>query len=158
MLFPKIDTNERKELDEALKAASEAKWYRRLKVIDLSSQGERVPALATLFDLAALLFANSTADSAWQSPVGMDASSAHHLKQFVPVAPHFQHLAGHVHAHFGHHSQDVSFRWWCVGANNEIGATQSIKVRGVVRGVEDAIEQLTQFLGGRRRIDVEQVV
>lgn len=52
MIFAEIDTRGRKELEEGLKTATEAKWYRRLKVIDLSSQGERVPALAQVFDLS----------------------------------------------------------------------------------------------------------
>ena len=45
-----------------------------------------------------------------------------------------------------------------VGADDEVRAAQGVKVRGVVRGVEDAVEQLAELLGRRRRIDVEQGV
>ena len=51
MLFAKVIEKEQEELKEAIKEAKEAKWYRRLKIIDLSSQGYRVPALAEMFDI-----------------------------------------------------------------------------------------------------------
>jgi transposase len=51
MLFAQVSEQGQKELKMALSAAQDAKWYRRLKVIDLSTQGHQVPALADLFDL-----------------------------------------------------------------------------------------------------------
>ena len=45
-----------------------------------------------------------------------------------------------------------------VGADDEIGPAQGVEVRRVVGGVEDAVEQLAELLGRRRRIDVEQGV
>jgi len=51
MLFAKVTDNEQEELKEAIKEAKEAKWYRRLKIVHLSSQGHRVPALAEMFDI-----------------------------------------------------------------------------------------------------------
>jgi transposase len=51
VLYAQINKKGRKELDQALQQAQQAKWYRRLKVIDLSSQGQSVPVLAQLFDL-----------------------------------------------------------------------------------------------------------
>lgn len=53
MIFAKIDAQERERLSAELKATNNAKWYRRLKVVDLSGQGYSVPELAQLFDLAA---------------------------------------------------------------------------------------------------------
>src|SRR5208337_2067040 len=41
---------------------------------------------------------------------------------------------------------------------DEVRPTQGIEVRGMVGGVEDAVKQLPEFLGRRRRIDVEQIV
>lgn len=51
MLFAQVSEQGQKELKAALSEAQDVKWYRRLKVIDLSAQGHRVPALAQLFDL-----------------------------------------------------------------------------------------------------------
>lgn len=53
MIFAKINAQERERLSVELKATTNVKWYRRLKVIDLSGQGYDVPELARLFDLAA---------------------------------------------------------------------------------------------------------
>lgn len=52
MLHAQVGPEERRTLNEALQAATETKWYRRLKIIDLSSQGRRVPELAQWFDLS----------------------------------------------------------------------------------------------------------
>ena len=51
MLFAQVTEKEQKELKEAIKEAKAAKWYRRLKIVDLSSQGYRVPNLAEMFDI-----------------------------------------------------------------------------------------------------------
>lgn len=51
MLFAQVNEKGQEELKRAMRTASEAKWYRRLKIIDLSGQGQRVPALAKLFDI-----------------------------------------------------------------------------------------------------------
>lgn len=51
MVFAKTSPDASEELRQALKQASDAKWYRRLKIIQLSSQQTPVPDVATLFDL-----------------------------------------------------------------------------------------------------------
>jgi len=51
MLFAEVNPEASETLHNALKQASDAKWYRRLKIIQLSSQQTPVPKLATLFDL-----------------------------------------------------------------------------------------------------------
>jgi transposase len=51
MIYAQVNATEREVLHAEMKRTTEAKWYRRLKVIDLSSQGYSVPALAELFDL-----------------------------------------------------------------------------------------------------------
>jgi transposase len=51
MVFAEVSPDASEELKQALKQASNAKWYRRLKIIQLSSQQTSVPTLATLFDL-----------------------------------------------------------------------------------------------------------
>jgi len=51
MLFAKVNEVEGEEIKKALKEAKNVKWYRRLKVIDLSSTGERVSKIAEIFDL-----------------------------------------------------------------------------------------------------------
>ncbi len=45
-----------------------------------------------------------------------------------------------------------------VGADDEVGAAQGVEVGRMVGGEEDAVEQLAQLLGRRRRIDVKHVV
>jgi transposase len=52
MLFAKVTKAEQKELKSALEKSENIKLYRRLKIIDLSSQNKRVPELASLFDLS----------------------------------------------------------------------------------------------------------
>ena len=52
MLFAKVTKIEQKEIKEAMKGSENKKWYRRLKIIDLSSQRISVPELAKMFDLS----------------------------------------------------------------------------------------------------------
>jgi transposase len=51
MLFAEVNPEAREELLQELKRSSDAKWYRRVKIIQLSSQQTSVPQLAKLFDL-----------------------------------------------------------------------------------------------------------
>jgi transposase len=53
MLFAEVSPDAKEVLQTALKQCSDAKWYRRLKIIHLSSQQTPVPQLAMLFDLCA---------------------------------------------------------------------------------------------------------
>ena len=52
MLYAQVDEESRARLEQELKAAQDAKWYRRVKIIHLSSQGKTVPELAAEFDLS----------------------------------------------------------------------------------------------------------
>ena len=76
----------------------------------------------------------------------------------MAVAAHLEHLAGHVHADLGHHAQDVPLGRRGGRADDEVRPAQGVEVRRVVGGVEDAVEQLAELLGRRRRIDVEHGV
>ena len=51
MLFAQVTKKGQEELKSAIDVAQEAKWYRRLKIVDLSAQGHRVPELAQWFDI-----------------------------------------------------------------------------------------------------------
>jgi len=53
MLFADVSAQAQEELLKALKQASDSTWYRRLKIIHLSSQRTPVSQLAKLFDLCA---------------------------------------------------------------------------------------------------------
>ena len=52
MLFAKATETEQKEIKTEMKASENKKWYRRLKIIALSSQRMSVPELAKMFDLS----------------------------------------------------------------------------------------------------------
>ena len=49
MIYAQVREDARKELEAELKTTTDAKWYRRVKIIDLSSQGYSVPQLAQTF-------------------------------------------------------------------------------------------------------------
>lgn len=51
MLYVEVSPQEHDRLREELKHTTDATWYRRLKIIQLSAQRTSVPELATLFDL-----------------------------------------------------------------------------------------------------------
>ena len=51
MISAKMNEEDLKLLEENLKAAKDAKWYRRLKIIQLSSLGEKVSKLSNTFDV-----------------------------------------------------------------------------------------------------------
>ena len=51
MLFATVDTHIQQMIQSEMRSTRDAKWYRRLKIIDLSGQGTAVPELAGLFDL-----------------------------------------------------------------------------------------------------------
>jgi len=53
MIYAKLDAQQQAQLDAAMKRATDTKWYRRLKVIDLSGQGYSVPELSRMFNLGA---------------------------------------------------------------------------------------------------------
>ena len=52
MLHAKVEPQDREIMRTEMDRASDRKWYIRLKVIDLSSQGQSVAVLAQLFDLS----------------------------------------------------------------------------------------------------------
>lgn len=51
MIYAKVDAQQKAVLDAEMNATSDAKWYRRLKIIDLSGQGFSVAALCQMFGL-----------------------------------------------------------------------------------------------------------
>ena len=53
MIYAKVDAQEQETLRAELKTTKNVKWYRRLKVIDLSAQGYSVPDLAGMLDISA---------------------------------------------------------------------------------------------------------
>jgi len=52
MLFTIIDEQGQNELKDEMNQTKDKKWYRRLKIVDLSSQGYTVSELMNLFDLS----------------------------------------------------------------------------------------------------------
>lgn len=52
MIYANVDEQSQVELLQAMNETKDKKWYRRLKIIDLSGQHFSVPNLATLFDLS----------------------------------------------------------------------------------------------------------
>ena len=52
MIYAKVDEPDRAELMAAMKRTNDKKWYRRLKIIDLSGQHFSVPTLAIIFNLS----------------------------------------------------------------------------------------------------------
>jgi transposase len=52
MLYAKVNEAGREALNQAIKTAENVKMYRRLKVIDLSAQGQNVSEIAPIFDLS----------------------------------------------------------------------------------------------------------
>ena len=53
MIYAKVDIQQKAVLDVEMNTATDAKWYRRLKIIDLSGQGFGVPELSQIFGLGA---------------------------------------------------------------------------------------------------------
>ena len=53
MIYAKVNAQQKAVLDREMNSTADAKWYRRLKIIDLSGQGFSVPELSRLFDLGA---------------------------------------------------------------------------------------------------------
>lgn len=51
MIYAQMNDAGLKLLEAELESTKDAKWYKRLKIIQLSSQGERVPHLAKSFDV-----------------------------------------------------------------------------------------------------------
>ena len=51
MIYAQVNHEGLKLLEGELKSTKDVKWYRRLKIIQLSSQGEKVPQLAKQFDV-----------------------------------------------------------------------------------------------------------
>jgi len=51
MLFARVDERGRDELKQALKTADQTKWYRRVKAVEMSAQGQTISEIAEFFDL-----------------------------------------------------------------------------------------------------------
>ena len=92
MLYANVDETAKQELEQAMKSAEKMKWYRRLKIIDLSSRGYDVPLLADMFDLSAatvreyLKRYNTGGLSKLAPDYGIGRSSPHHLTPFAQVS------------------------------------------------------------------------
>ena len=52
MIYAKVDAQSQETIRSEMKTTKNVKWYRRLKIIDLSSQGLSVPELSQMFDLS----------------------------------------------------------------------------------------------------------
>jgi transposase len=52
MIYAKVDAQVRETIRVEIEKTKNVKWYRRLKIIDLSSQGLSVPELSQMFDLS----------------------------------------------------------------------------------------------------------
>lgn len=52
MLHAQVDAQDRQTIQSEMRVTKDAKWYRRLKIIDLSGQGTAVSELAQTFDLS----------------------------------------------------------------------------------------------------------
>lgn len=52
MIYANVDAQGQKALEQEMKETKDKKWYRRLKIIDLSGQGRSVPEIATIFNLS----------------------------------------------------------------------------------------------------------
>ena len=52
MIYALVSPENRKQLINELADTKDARWYRRLKIINLSSVGKTVPQLAEIFDLS----------------------------------------------------------------------------------------------------------
>lgn len=53
MIYAQVDAQKKQTLQAEMNSTADAKWYRRLKIIDLSGQGFDVPELSRAFDLGA---------------------------------------------------------------------------------------------------------
>ncbi len=51
MIYAQVDNQKLEALEKELKSTRDAKWYQRLKIVQLSSQSEKVPQLAKQFDV-----------------------------------------------------------------------------------------------------------
>jgi len=51
MIYAEVNDESLKLLEKELKSTKDVKWYRRLKIIQLSSQGETVPQLSNRLDV-----------------------------------------------------------------------------------------------------------
>lgn len=51
MIYAKVKEAERDEIKKELKETKKVKWYRRVKVIDLSAKGQAVSKIAEIMDL-----------------------------------------------------------------------------------------------------------
>jgi len=52
MIYAQVSDDNRKQLQNELADTKDVRWYRRLKIIDLSSVGKTVPQLTEIFDLS----------------------------------------------------------------------------------------------------------
>jgi transposase len=52
MLYAQVEAQDRQAIQSEMQFTKDAKWYRRLKIIDLSGQGTSVSELARMFDVS----------------------------------------------------------------------------------------------------------
>jgi len=52
MIYVKVNKEGKDEIKQELKTAEKAKWYRRVKVIDLSEKGQKVSKIAEIIELS----------------------------------------------------------------------------------------------------------
>ena len=118
-------------------------------------EGKRDVLARGCFDLAAFRFGHRPAPPSRQSGRGMDGTTAQHLDDGVVAGATGDDLFGDIEADLAYHAEDVPLGGRGLGTHNEVGTTENVEVRGVVGHIEGRVEELTNLLGSRRRLDLE---
>ena len=84
----------------------------------------------------------------------MNLAPADHLDHGVAVLAHLDDLAADLQSDFVDDTQDVSLCDRRIRSDDEIRSAQGVEVGGMVGGVERAVKQFAQHLGGARRVNV----
>lgn len=85
MLFAKVRPEAKEELLAELKQSSDATWYRRLKIIHLSSQQTPVPQIAKLFDLCTATVREYISQYHANGLAGLKRQSSHGAPVKIPL-------------------------------------------------------------------------
>jgi len=88
----------------------------------------------------------------------MDDFSGQTADQLPRLAAHGDHSPAHLQPDLAQHAQDVASGLGGIGTDHEIGPAQEKEMQGVILNHEGVVDQLADGAGGRRRLDLIQVV
>ena len=97
-------------------------------------------------------------DAAGEPEDGMDGLAGHRTDQLAELLADADHFLADLEPDGGDDAEDVPLRLWRVRPDDEVRSAEEEEMQRVVLDHEGAVDELADLLGGRRRLDLVEVI